>query len=159
MFHLSRKIDYGLVLLLELAESERRGMPSPISLKKLARQRFLSFLFLQKVAFQLRKAGLIKATRGKTGGYFLDKRAEAITLREMFETFEGPISIMHCLGMTVREDHVNEIGCQSRRGLNILNHDLKASMNRITLADFLANNEKTHTPVTITTRTNVAAHH
>ncbi len=139
MFHLTRKIDYGLVLLLELAESnpEMNKAVSPLSLRTLSKKRYLSFLFLQKVAMDLRKHGLIEAKRGKIGGYYLSKKPTEITLKEIFEALEGPISVMHCLGMTAKENLVHEVGCHSRKALNMLNEDMKQSMNRITLADFL----------------------
>lgn len=136
MFHLTRKIDYGLVLLLGLAEAEK-GKENPLSLRTLASKRYLSFLFLQKIALDLRKSGIIEAKRGKIGGYYLAKTPSEITLKEIFEALEGPISVMHCLGMTVKENFVHEVGCRSRKGLNMLNEDMKKSMNRITLADFL----------------------
>jgi len=157
MFHLTRKIDYGLVLLNELAEGSKvagKAETKPLSLRILAKKRYLSFLFLQKVAMDLRKHGLIEAKRGKVGGYYLTKVPTEITLKEIFEALEGPISVMHCLGMTVKENLVHEVGCHSRKALNMLNDDMKQSLNRITLADFLD-----HQSPTLTQTRHVTAHH
>ncbi|MCX6733646.1 MAG: Rrf2 family transcriptional regulator [Candidatus Peregrinibacteria bacterium] len=159
MFHLTRKIDYGLVLLLELAEGSEDAIKAeakPLSLRTLAKKRYLSFLFLQKVAMDLRKHGLIEAKRGKVGGYYLTKKPTEITLKEIFEALEGPISVMHCLGMTVKENLVHEVGCHSRKALNMLNDDMKQSLNRITLADFL--NNQSPTPI-LTPIRHVTARH
>lgn len=159
MFHLTRKIDYGLVLLLELAEGKEntnKAEIKPLSLRTLSKKRYLSFLFLQKVAMDLRKRGLIEAKRGKIGGYFLAKKPTEITLKEIFEALEGPISVMHCLGMTAKENLVHEVGCHSRKALNMLNEDMKQSLNRITLADFL--NNQSPTP-TLTQTRHVTARH
>lgn len=137
MFHLSRKIDYGLILLLELAQSQADGhTAAPLSLKPLAARRYMSFFFLQRVASLLKQHGLITATRGKTGGYLLAKQAEQITLKSIFEALEGPMSIMYCLDMQPLAKCNLQRGCVPHRGLTLLNNDLKSSLNRITLSDF-----------------------
>lgn len=161
MFQLTRKIDYGLVLLTELNGVRQNGdvEKKPLSLRILASKRFLSFLFLQKVAMDLKKAGLIEATRGKTGGYLLTKNPEEITLKAIFEAIEGKTSIMYCMEAAVKDsnkERVHEFGCRSRRGLQMLNDDIKQSMNRITLADFI---EPITSPTFLNTTQHVTTRH
>jgi Rrf2 family protein len=142
MFHLSRKTDYGLLLLIELAHKKQT-----ISLKEFAKSRLISFFFLQKVAYQLRKNGLIEAERGKSGGYFLSREPKKITLKEIFETLEGPVSIAQGLELKEKLPCPNEETFTAHRGLSLLNRDLKESLSRITLQHFISatsSNEKNH---------------
>lgn len=128
--HLSQKIDSGLLLLVSLAKSDET-----LSLRTIAEEKGLSFFFLQKVAADLRKAGLIESDRGKHGGYRLAQAAEAITMKDILEAHEGPLAIMHCL------DHENscirENSCNVRPGLNFINQTIINTLAATTLADFL----------------------
>lgn len=89
--HLTQKIDYGIVLLATLAKKNSK------SLKKISEEKSLAFPFLQKIASALLQAKLIKAERGKYGGYTLAKSPNKISLKEIIEALEGPIAIMTCL--------------------------------------------------------------
>lgn len=156
MFHLSRKIDYGLLLLIELAQQEGAA----ISLKEFAKSRFMSFLFLQKIAYELRKSGLIEASRGKTGGYFISKKPQEITLGEIFETLEGPVSISYGLEAKTKLPCLNEKLFTTHHGLSLLNNDLKKSLSSITLQNFITPKiQKFHTsPIkSVTKKRNVTA--
>lgn len=149
MFQLSKKADYGLLLLIELAQHEG----NTISLKEFAKSRFMSFLFLQRVAYQLRKEGLIEAVRGKTGGYFLSRDPKTMSLKEIFEMLEGSVSISHGLEAKEKLPCLNEKLFTAHHGLSLLNKDLKESLSRITLQDFIS-------PITpLTTKRNVTARH
>jgi len=52
---------------------------------------------LSKVLQRLAKAGLVRSVRGPHGGFVLGRSPETISLREVYETFEGPLRADHCL--------------------------------------------------------------
>ena len=52
---------------------------------------------LSKVMQRLVKAGYVKSIRGPHGGFVLGKRAEEITLRDIYELFEGNMTHAVCL--------------------------------------------------------------
>jgi Rrf2 family protein len=52
---------------------------------------------LSKVLQRLTKAGLVKSIRGPRGGFILGKAPEKITLREIYELFEGAMNTNSCL--------------------------------------------------------------
>ena len=53
--------------------------------------------YLSKILLDLRKAGLVKATRGSGGGYSLAVSAESIRLVDVVEVFEGVLAKPACL--------------------------------------------------------------
>ncbi|MDP2983599.1 MAG: Rrf2 family transcriptional regulator [Candidatus Latescibacter sp.] len=52
---------------------------------------------LAKVLQRLSKAGLVKSIRGPRGGFILGKDSGAITLRDIYELFEGSMEHDMCL--------------------------------------------------------------
>jgi Rrf2 family protein len=51
---------------------------------------------LSKVLLKLSKAGLVKSLRGPAGGFILGKVADQISLKEIYEAIEGPLSVSKC---------------------------------------------------------------
>lgn len=92
MFDLSKKVDYGLELMIFLAKN-RNG---PISLREIAKKRKLPFKYLEQVAIPLREADLVEAKEGRGGGYFLKKSPEKISVAEVVEVLEGPVEVGAC---------------------------------------------------------------
>lgn len=95
MFGISKKVDYGLELMIYLAKKYGQG---PVSLKVAAKERELPFKFLEQVVIPLRGAGLIEAKSGRSGGYFLVKKPKEISVSEIVEILEGPVQVGACFG-------------------------------------------------------------
>ena len=57
----------------------------------------VTYQIFMKVSNQLKKAGLVKTTRGCLGGYSLGKRGSEISLFEIVMIMEGEICINRCL--------------------------------------------------------------
>jgi Rrf2 family protein len=129
----SKKLDYGLFLLIELA---RKTGKYPLSLQKVAQENGMSFFFLQKVAFELRKSGIVESNRGKNGGYILAKPASVITLKDIVEVLEGPVNVMHCL-MTENSNCMRQPRCQMRHGLGAVNQAILNIFTQTTLDHLL----------------------
>lgn len=55
---------------------------------------------LSKVLQRLTKAGLVKSIRGPRGGFVLGKNSSDITIREIYELFEGAMEPDGCLMQT-----------------------------------------------------------
>jgi Rrf2 family transcriptional regulator, cysteine metabolism repressor len=141
--NLSQKADYGIFLMAHLAanqavtgKTEEAVAQTPVSLRDVSKKHHLSFYFLQKIAVDLRKAGLIKAIRGKSGGYVLNKKPELITVKMILEALEGPIALTSCMGegsaFCARED-----GCFIRNGLSDINNVIVKSFENYNLSNFL----------------------
>jgi Rrf2 family protein len=132
LLHLSSKADYGFLLLMRLAQGGKIAR----SLRVIAVQDGLSFFFLQRVAADLRLAGLISSGRGKTGGYSLSKPAGKITLKEIIEALDGPLAIMGCVGEGAKACARRD-SCMVRPGFEIINRTIIEALSSKTLYDLI----------------------
>ncbi len=136
----SQKLDYGLFLLIELAKKQLPGgfRTAPLSLRSISEDHGMSFFFMQKAAFELRKAGLVASERGKNGGYVLAKPATEITLKEIVEILEGPVTVMHCLAAQALSSSCSrKPRCQMRHGLGTVNQAIVNIFTQTTLHHLL----------------------
>ncbi len=86
---LSQSVTYGVHATLRLAESEN-GTPVPCG--QLARQGHMPERFLLQILRDLSKQGILHSTRGGGGGFTLERRPEEISLLEVIEAVDGPLS-------------------------------------------------------------------
>lgn len=89
----SAKTEYGVRLMVELG---RHDGERPTSLKAIAEVERLPLSYLEHVVADLKKAGLVAATRGAHGGYRLAKPASDIGMDEVVSALEGTIAPMEC---------------------------------------------------------------
>jgi len=90
MFRISRRLDYGLQLMIALAqESDNRAQATAVLAEPLS----IPLPFLHQIGRSLIQGRLIKATPGPHGGLRLNNSPEEITLLQIVETLEGPICI------------------------------------------------------------------
>ncbi len=95
----STKAEYGVRLMVELgrrASDEEPGMAEPVALATLAEAEDLPLSYLEHLVAKLRHAGLVGSVRGAHGGYRLGRPATEITMLDVVEALEGPISPMEC---------------------------------------------------------------
>lgn len=88
MLTISSKTRYGLTALLALAEFYSSG---PLPSKDIASRYDIPRQFLEQIFNRLGKAGIIKSTRGKKGGYELAKPPGQITVLDIINILEGDI--------------------------------------------------------------------
>ncbi len=80
--------EYGLRCMLRLAQAEQdEGMTLP----EFARKEGLSIPYAAKLLMILKSAGLVKAIRGRNGGYVLARKADDIPLREVLAALGEPM--------------------------------------------------------------------
>jgi FeS assembly SUF system regulator len=93
MLQLSKIADYAVVVMLELCvpDSDRLHTARTLSI-----QTTLPLPTVEKVLKQLKKAGLLDSQRGLCGGYRLNRRPIDISLLQIIEAIEGPVSLTTC---------------------------------------------------------------
>lgn len=93
-----------------------------------------SLAHLAKVMATLERAGLVAGTRGPAGGYRLARPASRVSLKEVYEAVEGPISARSCLfGEPVCEAD----GCVLSDYFGRLNRELARKLARLKVSDLV----------------------
>ncbi len=93
MLKVSKLTDYGIGLMTCLA---RQSSTELFTARGLSEQMGVPLPTVSKVLKLLTGGQLLISTRGATGGYALARRPEQITLADMFEALEGPVSVTDC---------------------------------------------------------------
>lgn len=83
----STKGEYGLRAAVNLAKS----YPQKKSIKEISGEERISVKYLERLVGDLRKNGIVKSLKGKTGGYVLARNPKNIAVGEIIEIMEGPI--------------------------------------------------------------------
>jgi Rrf2 family protein len=68
-----------------------------LSVGRIASALGVSGAHLSKVLQRLARVGLVRSVRGPKGGFALGRSAEEITLLDVYEAIEGPLSSSACL--------------------------------------------------------------
>lgn len=126
---LSQRARYALKALINIAsaDSTTRQISAISAQEKIPRK------FLEGIMGDLRRAGLVKSTRGHTGGYLLARPADMITFAEILRATDGPIAMLPCVSRNFYnrcDDCDDEMTCALRKvfsevrqaATNILEH-------------------------------------
>jgi Rrf2 family protein len=92
----STKAEYGVRLMVELGRRDSDGDGAPVALATIAESETLPLSYLEHLVARLREEGFVTSVRGAHGGYRLAKRAGEISMLEVVQALEGPISPMEC---------------------------------------------------------------
>ena len=82
------KSDYALRALIEIA---RRGDGGPVSAEEIGRLQDIPHGFLQAILADLRRAGVLVAQRGQSGGWRMNKAADQVTVADVIRAVDGPL--------------------------------------------------------------------
>ena len=94
MFKISRKTEYAIRGMIYLAKQPRDQF---VMVKEITKATKTSSVFLAKIFQALSNANLVVSSRGAVGGFKLSRKPEHITLREILEATEGPITVNLCV--------------------------------------------------------------
>jgi len=91
---LTRGAEYGLRAMMYLARVPEGEVAS---LREIGREQEIPESFLAKILQSLVHAGLAVSQRGAHGGFALARPASDITMRDVIEAVDGPISLNQCV--------------------------------------------------------------
>jgi Rrf2 family cysteine metabolism transcriptional repressor len=132
----SSKAHYGLRMMTEFAKAWGRG---PLSLAEVAKTEHLPLAYLEQLAAQLRRGGLVESTRGVHGGYCLSRAPEAVTVLDVVRVVEGEVAPVECVAHDyVAGTCIREGSCASRGLWSRLKQSIDAVLQDTTLADLVA---------------------
>jgi Rrf2 family protein len=90
---ITRQADYALRAMLYLARMEQNQRAAT---SQIAKEMEIPPSFLAKIISQLSIAGLIHTSRGARGGVSLARKPKAISLLDVVEAIDGPITLNEC---------------------------------------------------------------
>ncbi|MGH7828629.1 MAG: RrF2 family transcriptional regulator [Candidatus Binatia bacterium] len=80
---------YGILAMADLAQNYKGG--DPIQVKDIARRQRIPEEYLGQIMVILKRANLVRGTRGPGGGYHLTRPPEGITVGEVLTVLEGSL--------------------------------------------------------------------
>jgi len=137
MMKLSTKGRYGARLMLDLALHYNEG---PILLKNIAEREDLSVGYLEHILPLLKVAGLIISRRGAHGGYTLSKAPSEITLKDVIQAVEGPLTPVECINSPSVCQKVES--CATREVWEKLGESISQTLGSVTLKDMIEMHEE-----------------
>ncbi len=90
---ISTKGRYGLEAVMNLAIYGGRNY---INLKCVSQRQGISIKYLEQLFIALKRHGIVESTRGAQGGYRLTKDPNHITVKQILDSLEGPLTLVAC---------------------------------------------------------------
>ena len=130
---LSKKSEYALRALTRLGAP---GAPAQMSIQELAQQEQIPKKFLEQVLLALKNAGILHSSRGKTGGYSLQRAPREVSLGEILRAVDGPVLPLPCMSetspMTCPECPTRE-NCWLRAVMSEVDQEVTTLLDRVNL--------------------------
>ncbi len=133
MIKLNKMTDYGIVVMVNLAEADDTVLTAP----EIASATGLTQTTVAKLLKILVQGGLATSQRGARGGYTLTRPAHEISVVEALEVLDGPLSLTAC----VEGDHDacdRENLCPMSGRWTRVNEAIVGALNNLTLADLIS---------------------
>jgi len=132
---LSKKTRYAMIALIRLAKEYGNGA---ILIGDIAKSENIPQRFLENILLELKKLGFLGSKLGKSGGYYLLRKPEDITLSDIIRHFEGTIAMLSCVSEKSYqpcEFCKNEALCKIRSVFKEVRDNTFDILNKTTLKD------------------------
>jgi Rrf2 family iron-sulfur cluster assembly transcriptional regulator len=129
---LTTKGRYAVTAMLDLAIHFDKG---PISLADISERQGISLSYLEQLFTKLRRAGLVRSTRGPGGGYSLSRDADAIAVAEVITAVDEKTDTTRCGGLG---NCHNDDRCLTHELWVDLSNQIHGFLNSISLAQVMA---------------------
>lgn len=123
---LSKRGEYGLRAMIDLTTCENKDGNGVIQIKEIAERQKIPAKFLEQILLTLKNNGLLHSKMGVSGGYYLAKAPEEITLGHIIRLLDGPIAPVRCVSLLAYES----CGCPDEEtcGLRMVMGDVRNAM-------------------------------
>ncbi len=93
---LSKKCQYALHALIYLTDLEKG---TSVTIGEIAREKAIPKKFLEAILLDLKNAGILGSKKGKSGGYYLIKDADQISIIEVIRHIDGAVAMLPCVSL------------------------------------------------------------
>lgn len=133
MLRLSKKADYALMAMKHLAV---KSDTATISAREIAAEYEIPIELMAKVLQRLARRGLLISTQGTRGGYRLSKSTSAISVADIIEAIDGPLTVTAC---STQDDHCGQYAkCNVRDPLWRIKDRILEALSTCSLAEISA---------------------
>jgi len=127
--------EYGVICALHLAKRAGEG---PVTGRDIAAGERLPVDYVEQILIRLRRAGIIRSTRGARGGYALAKRPEEVSVRDVIAASELQTFDLHCVTHPVEEERCSSShACSIRPVWVMLQQKIDSVLDGVHLSDLL----------------------
>ena len=152
MLRLSKKTDYALIALKDLASSPP-GTSS--SAREIAARYDIPVEFMAKVLQRLAKHELLASHQGTRGGYLLGRPAAQISVADVIQAIEGPVMVTACSDVNETCDQYSK--CNVRDPLWRLKDRIVQALTSFTIDELAKEDAPTPLPLSFSRRSSAAA--
>ena len=130
MFRLNRLTDYAVVVMAQMSLSSERTN----SAAHLAEATGIPLPTVAKLMNALARSDLVMSHRGAGGGYSLARPAHSITVADVIQAIEGPISIAACVEGSVEHCESEKL-CPMRGNWQRVNDAIREALHSVSLSE------------------------
>ena len=131
---ITHEADYAIRILYTLAKGKERCVGASV----LAKESGITQRFALKILRKLMLGGVVASYKGVSGGYALAREPKDISLGEVVELIDGPITVNHCLSDKFSCTRVSEKdSCAFHRVFCDLNQKFRKELYQTTFDMFL----------------------
>lgn len=127
--------EYGVICALHLAKRTDDG---PITGREIAATERLPVDYVEQILLRLRRADIVKSTRGAHGGYALARPPAEISVRDVITASELTTFDLHCVSHPVEEERCSAShDCSIRPVWLMLQQKIDEVLDGVRLSDLL----------------------
>ncbi|MCA1584668.1 MAG: SUF system Fe-S cluster assembly regulator [Acidobacteria bacterium] len=138
MLRLSKKADYALIAMTHLAMRQDAGGSS--SAREVAEAYAIPLELLAKILQRLVRARLLHSVQGTRGGYRLARAPLSISVADVIQAVDGPVTVTACSDQDHRCDQFSR--CSIRDPLWKIKTRILDTLNTVTVAELAADAEQ-----------------
>jgi Rrf2 family protein len=126
--HLTRKADYSILIILEIASQE-----GWVSLREISQKTKIPLSFTRNILYSLSKGGLILSKEGIRGGYKIARPVNDISVKNVIEASGFNLAMTLCMHSTCDKSSF----CRSRKILEKVNNEIIDKLDQIKVKDLI----------------------
>jgi FeS assembly SUF system regulator len=131
VIRMTRLTDYGIVLLAYFARNQAQPMHNA---RDVASGTRLPLPTVNKILKALTRKGLLISQRGVKGGYTLARRPDEISVSDIINATEGPVSLTQCM-VSIPGNCVQESNCPVHFNWQKINDAIRIALESVKLSE------------------------